>query len=65
VITSPMCISCGKQEWETEIVLMTGKISRLFNYSNKKYTALSCVNCGFTMLFKKNARFNIFEAIIG
>jgi len=65
VIISPNCICCGKQEWETEIMLKTGKISRLINYSNKKYTALSCVNCGYTMLFKKNARFNIFEAVTG
>ena len=63
--TLPNCISCGGKEWLIETVLMTGKISRLFNYSNKKYDAVSCVNCGYTMLFKKDARFNIFEAIMG
>jgi len=59
------CVACNEKEWTTEIVLMTGKISRLFNYSNKKYNAVSCVACGYTMLFKEGAKFSIFEAITG
>jgi len=59
------CVACNGKEWETEIVLMTGTISRLFNYSNKKYTAISCAACGYTMLFKEGAKFSIFEAITG
>ena len=44
---------------------MQGKWSRLVNYANKKYTAISCKNCGYTMLFKEGAKFSILEAMIG
>lgn len=42
---------------------MQGKWSRLINYANKKFDAVSCKNCGYTMLFKQDAKFSILEAI--
>jgi len=59
------CIVCGSSKFETETVIMQGKWSRLFNYSNKQFRAISCVKCGHTMLFKKDAKFNVLEALVG
>ena len=59
------CLVCQSTEFDSDTVMMQGKWSRLFNYSNKKFDALSCKNCGHTMLFKQDARFSILEAIVG
>jgi len=56
---------CNGQEMEIDIVMMQGKWSRLFNYSNKKFDAISCKNCGHTMFFKQDAKFSILEVITG
>ena len=50
---------------QSDTVIMQGKWSRLFNYSNKKFQAISCSECGHTMLFKKDAKFNVLEALVG
>ena len=59
------CVMCGSKSLQTDTVIMQGKWSRLFNYSNKKFRAVSCDDCGYTMLFKKDAKFNVFEALVG
>ncbi len=64
-MTTVRCLVCNSQEMENDTVIMQGKWSRLVNYSNKKYDAISCKDCGYTMLFKQNSKFNILEAIMG
>jgi predicted nucleic-acid-binding Zn-ribbon protein len=64
-VTTIRCLVCNSQEMENDTVIMQGKWSRLVNYSNKKYNAISCKDCGYTMLFKQNSKFNILEAIMG
>lgn len=64
-MTTVRCSVCNSQEMEKDTVIMQGKWSRLVNYSNKKYNAISCKNCGYTMLFKQDSKFNILEAIMG
>ena len=64
-MTTVTCLVCNSQEMENDTVIMQGKWSRLVNYSNKKYNAISCKDCGYTMLFKQNSKFNILEAIMG
>lgn len=64
-MTTIRCLVCNSQEMENDTVIMQGKWSRLVNYSNKKYNAISCKDCGYTMLFKQNSKFNILEAIMG
>jgi predicted nucleic-acid-binding Zn-ribbon protein len=59
------CLMCQSTEFDVDSVMMQGKWSRLINYSNKKYNAVSCKNCGHTMFFKEDARFSILEALIG
>jgi len=64
-MTTVACLVCNSQEMEIDTVIMQGKWSRLLNYSNKKYNAISCKDCGYTMLFKQSSKFNILEAIMG
>ncbi len=64
-MTTVRCSVCNSQEMENDTVIMQGKWSRLVNYSNKKYNAIHCKNCGYTMLFKQDSKFNILEAIMG
>ncbi len=59
------CIVCGSKSLQIDTVIMQGKWSRLFNYSNKQFKSLSCTECGHTMLFKKDAKFNVLEALVG
>jgi len=59
------CPMCQSTEFDSETIMMQGKWSRLFNYSNKKFDAISCKKCGHTMLFKQDAKFSILEAIVG
>ena len=59
------CIVCGSEKLEADTVIMQGKWSRLFNYSNKQFTAVSCLECGHTMLFKKEVKFSMLEALMG
>ena len=59
------CIVCGSEKLEADTVIMQGKWSRLFNYSNKQFTAVSCLECGHTMLFKKEVKFSVVEALMG
>ena len=60
-----VCLVCNSQNMENDIVIMQGKWSRLFNYSNKKYNAISCNECGYTMLFKQDSKFSILEVMMG
>lgn len=59
------CVVCNSTNFDTDAIMMQGKWSRLFNYSNKKFNAVSCKDCGYTMLFKEDAKFSILEAIVG
>ena len=59
------CDVCQSTSFSSEEMAMTGKWSRLFNYSNKIFTVVSCNHCGHSRFFRKDARFNILEAIVG
>jgi len=59
------CIICKSKNLKSDTVIMQGKWSRLFNYSNKQFNAISCEDCGHTMLFKKDSKFNVIEAMLG
>lgn len=54
---------CGSSDFDVEIVMMSGKWSRLFNYSNKKFHSVSCKGCGHTLLFKEEAENSILEVL--
>ncbi len=47
--------SCSKRhnnQYATEEIRTAGKYSRFFDMQNKKFTAVSCTQCGFTEIFR-------------
>jgi predicted nucleic-acid-binding Zn-ribbon protein len=50
--TSFSCSKCHNSQYETEEIRTTGKYSRFFDMQNKKFTAVSCTQCGYTEIFK-------------
>ena len=50
--TAFSCSKCHNNQYETEEIRTTGKYSRFFDMQNKKYTAVSCTQCGYTELFR-------------
>ena len=46
------CSKCRNNQYETEEIRTTGKYSRFFDMQNKKFTAVSCTQCGYTEFFK-------------
>lgn len=50
------CIKCGNKSYdEGEIRVSGGFWSRIFDVQNKKYTAISCINCGYTEFYKRTS----------
>ena len=46
------CAKCQITQYETEEIRTTGKYSRFFDIQNKKFTAVSCTQCGYTEIFR-------------
>ena len=46
------CAKCYNNQYTTEEIRTTGKYSRFFDLQNKKFTAVSCTQCGFTEIFR-------------
>lgn len=53
---SYQCVKCEHNDYSSERISTEGGIlSRFFNVSTKKFTAISCKRCGYTELYKGNA----------
>lgn len=47
------CPKCGGTRFDTDEVTMTGGwFSKFFNIQTKRFTAVSCRNCGYTELYR-------------
>ena len=50
---SYQCPKCGGRQAETDNIRTTGAgFTKYFNIQNRKFITVSCVNCGFTELYK-------------
>lgn len=50
---SYVCPKCGGKKAEVDNIRTTGAgFTRYFNIQNRKFTAVSCSQCGFTELYK-------------
>lgn len=59
-----VCPKCGGTSYQQDEMRATGgTFSKLFDIQNKKFTTISCENCGYTEFFKKStsALGNIFD----
>ena len=46
------CAKCQHNNFEVGEIRTTGKYSRFFDLQNKKFTAISCAQCGFTEIYR-------------
>ena len=46
------CAKCHNSQYVTEEIRTAGKYSRFFDLQNKKFTAVSCTQCGYTEIFR-------------
>lgn len=59
-----VCVKCGNQTYETGQFQATGgNLAKLFDVQNKKFTTISCTNCGYTEIYtaKTSAGMNILD----
>lgn len=62
------CPKCSSTEFKQDMVRMTGSgLSRFFNIQNRKYEAISCLQCGYTELYsrKTSTAGNIADFLLG
>ena len=61
------CDKCAGTRYETGEIRTTGSgISRFLNLQNQKFAAVSCADCGFTEIYRMDARGtigNIFDVL--
>jgi hypothetical protein len=49
------CPKCGNRNYEADQIRTTGAgFTKYFNIQNRRFTAISCSQCGFTELYKGN-----------
>jgi len=47
------CVKCGSSQYEADQFQSTGgNFAKVFNVQNKKFFTVSCVECGYTELYK-------------
>lgn len=62
------CPKCGNEAYETDQIHTTGgKLAKMFDVQNKKFTTISCTKCGYTEIYKADVSDleNIFDFLIG
>lgn len=51
-----VCPKCGCQHYESDNLQATGgNFAKMFDVQNKKFLTISCSNCGYTELYKKQS----------
>ena len=53
--TTYSCAKCQHTSFSTDEIRATGKFSRFFDVQHKKFTAVSCDQCGFTEVYQGNS----------
>jgi predicted nucleic-acid-binding Zn-ribbon protein len=62
------CVKCGHNEYEVQDMSTTsGMMSRMVNLQNRRFSAVSCLRCSYTELYKTSsgALRNVFDVLIG
>ena len=62
-----LCAKCGSSHYELGEIRTTGKWSRFFDVQNKKFTTVSCGQCGFTEIYRGDSSTlgNVFDFLSG
>ncbi|WP_326910242.1 zinc ribbon domain-containing protein [Sedimentibacter sp. MB31-C6] len=62
-----VCVKCGNREYEVDQFQATGgNFAKIFDVQNKKFTTISCKQCGYTELYKGSSSdgWNILDFLI-
>lgn len=62
------CVKCGCNKYESDQFQATGgTLAKMFDVQNKKFITVSCVDCGFTELYKAQTSTgdNVLDFLIG
>jgi len=63
-----VCSKCGSKQYELDEIRTTGgKLAKLFDVQNKKFTVVSCSHCKYSELYKGDTSTlgNIFDFFAG
>ena len=63
-----VCDKCGHQHYTHDQIQTTGgNFSKLFDVQNKKFITISCKNCGFTELYRRETGtgMNVLDFLLG
>ena len=51
-----VCPKCGNKQYEVDEMRATGgAFAKIFDVQNKKFTTISCTQCGYTELYKRSS----------
>ena len=57
-----VCPKCGCTQYESDQFQATGgNFAKLFDVQNKKFVTVSCVNCGYTELYKVKEKHGLLQ----
>ena len=62
------CVKCGCRSYEADQFQATGgNFAKLFDIQNKKFVTVTCVQCGYTELYKQpeNTGMNVLDFLFG
>jgi predicted nucleic-acid-binding Zn-ribbon protein len=47
------CVKCGNRDYEADEFRATGgKLAKIFDVQNKKFSTVSCTQCGYTEIYR-------------
>ena len=62
-----VCPKCGCRSFESDIIQTAGgNFAKVFDIQNKRFTAISCCQCGYTEFYKEqsSAGWNIIDFLM-
>ena len=60
------CPKCGHTETETDTIATTGSgLSKFFDIQNRRFSVVSCTNCGYSELYRGDSSGNIVDIFLG
>lgn len=60
------CPKCGEQETEIDAIATSGTgLSKFFDVQNRQFDVVTCVNCGYSELYRGQSRGNMVDLFLG
>lgn len=60
------CPKCGHTETEVDAISTTGSgLSKFFDIQNRRFTVVSCTNCGYSELYRGRSERDIIDLFLG